>query len=230
MIKVFDRGADTKAAWEAIGKSLAMIEFDSDGQILTANKNFCALLGYDLSEIVGKHHSMFVDPEYVRSPAYKEFWAKLGRGEFDVAEYKRIGKGGREVWIQASYNPVVTSQGKVVKVIKVASDVTAQKLKAAENAGKLDAISRVQAVAEFTVDGRVITANENFLQTLGYRLDEIEGRHHSMFVEPAYAQSADYREFWAKLARGEYAAQDFKRIGKGGKEVWIQASYNPVFD
>ncbi len=228
--KLFDSGAEPKAVLAAISKSLAMIEFDLGGHILTANKNLCALLGYDLDEIAGKHHSLLVESEYAKGAVYKDFWARLGRGESETGEHKRIGKGGKAVWIQATYSPVVNAKGQVTKIVEIASDVTAQKLKSAESTGKLDAISRVQAVIEFTPDGRVITANENFLQTLGYRLDEIEGRNHSMFVEPAYAQSADYREFWAKLRRGEYVAQEFKRIGKGGKEVWIEASYNPVFD
>ena len=158
-----------------------------------------------------------------------EFWTKLGRGEFDAREYKRIGKGGKEIWIQASYNPVKNAKGVVFKVVKQATDVTTDKLKSAEVQAKLDAISRVQAVIEFTPAGEIITANENFCSTLGYSLDEIKGRHHRMFVETALAQSADYVSFWQKLNGGQYISAEFKRIGKGGKEIWIQASYNPVF-
>ncbi len=223
-------GGDAKRTLAALGRSLALIEFEPDGKIITANENFCRALDYDLSEIKGKHHSMFVEPDYVRSPEYREFWAKLGRGEFDAREYKRIGKGGKEVWIQASYNPVLSASGKVLKVVKAATDVTAAKMQTAENSGKLDAISRAQVVIEFSVDGKILTANEKFFNVLGYRLDEVQGQHHRMFVEPAYAQSADYQEFWRKLDRGEFVADEFKRIGKGGKEVWIQASYNPIFD
>jgi methyl-accepting chemotaxis protein len=225
-----DFGGDAKRTLKAIGRSLAVIEFQPDGKITTANENFCRALGYELGEIKGRHHSMFVEPDYARSPEYSEFWAKLGRGEFDAREYKRIGKGGREIWIQASYNPVLSGSGAVDKVVKVAMDVTSAKLQAAENAGKLDAVSRAQAVIEFSVDGKILAANENFLNTLGYRLEEIQGQHHRMFVEPAYAQSTEYQEFWRKLNRGEFIAEQFKRIGKGGKEVWIQASYNPIFD
>ena len=227
----FDGAAKTnKATLDAIGRSLAIIEFDPTGRILSANENFCKTLGYQASEILGQHHSLFVEPEYVRSPEYREFWAKLGRGEFDAREYRRIGKGGRNVWIQASYSPVIDSRGKVLKVVKVASDITQTKLRNAEFESRLNAISRVQAVIEFTPAGEVITANELFLSVLGYRLEEVKGQHHRMFVGPAYLQSRDYQAFWEKLNRGEHIANSFKRLGKNGKEVWLQASYNPIFD
>ena len=223
-------GGNTGATLEALGRSLAIIEFDPKGNILSANENFCAALGYSLSEIKGRHHSLFVDPEVVRSPDYAAFWAKLGRGEFDSREYRRIGKGGREVWIQASYNPAKNARGAVLKVVKVATDITAQKLRNADFEGKIEAISRAQAMIEFTVDGDILDANENFLKALGYDLAEIKGRHHRMFVEPNFAQSAEYHDFWRRLNAGEFVAAEFKRIGKGGREVWIQASYNPIFD
>ena len=222
--------ADQTGQITAIGKAQAVIEFNMDGTIITANDNFLNALGYTLDEIKGKHHSMFVDEAYKQSPAYKEFWAKLNRGEYDAAEYKRIGKGGKEVWIQASYNPILDLDGKPFKVVKYATDVTRQKLINADYQGQIAAISKAQAVIEFNMDGTVITANDNFLRALGYTLDEIKGKHHSLFVEEAYRQSSDYAEFWAKLRRGEYQAAEYKRIGKGGREVWIQASYNPILD
>jgi len=215
--------------FSALNRSQAVIEFDLQGNILTANENFCRTVGYELSEIVGKHHRIFCEPEYVASQAYKDFWAKLGRGEFDAGEYRRIGKGGRDVWIQATYNPLL-SNGKPYKVVKFATDVTATKLESANAIGKIEAISRAQAVIEFTPAGEILTANGNFLDVVGYRLDEIRGKHHSMFCEAAYTGSPAYREFWAKLASGQFVAEEFKRIGKGGKVVWIQASYNPIFD
>ena len=215
---------------EAISKSQAVIEFNPDGTIVTANENFLKTLGYSLGEIQGKHHSMFVEPATRESAAYREFWAKLNRGEYQSAEYKRIGKGGKEVWIQASYNPMLDRNGKVSKVIKFATDITAEKLGSMEDAGMIAAIGRAQAEIAFNLDGTIITANENFLRTLGYSLGEIQGKHHSMFVEPATRDSAAYREFWASLNRGEYQSAEYKRIGKGGKEVWILASYNPILD
>ena len=221
---------DTTATLAAISKSQAIIEFSPDGVILTANENFLNAMGYALGEIQGQHHRMFVDPAYAQTSEYADFWRRLGRGEYDAAEYKRLGKGGREVWIQASYNPVFDKSGKAVKVVKIASDVTARKMAAADAQSQLAAISRAQAVIEFNLDGTIITANENFCRAMGYGLDEIKGRHHRMFVDPAYAQSADYQAFWDKLRRGESMSAEYRRLGKAGKEVWIQASYNPIFD
>jgi methyl-accepting chemotaxis protein len=215
---------------EAINKVQAVIEFSMDGLILTANENFLKTLGYTLEEIKGQHHAMFVEPAYKQSAAYRAFWEKLGRGEFDTGEYKRIGKGGKEVWIQASYNPILDAKGKPLKVVKFATDVTQQKLRNADYEAQIGAIGKAQAVIEFSMDGKILNANANFLNALGYAIDEIKGQHHSMFVEPAHKQSAEYRMFWEKLGRGEYDAGQYKRVGKGGKEVWIQASYNPILD
>ncbi len=215
---------------KAISKSQAMITFNMDGTVVEANQNFLDLLGYSLEEIRGKHHSIFVEAAYRSSPDYQQFWAALNRGEFQAAEYKRIGKGGREVWIQASYNPILDAAGKPVKVVKFATDVTAQKVKNADYVGQIEAIGKSQAVISFNMDGTIIEANANFLNALGYTQDEVRGKHHSIFVEAAYANSPDYQQFWAALNRGEYQAAEYKRIGKGGREVWIQASYNPILD
>ncbi len=222
--------AESAAMFVALGKSLAVIEFQLDGTITHANENFLNAVGYTLDEVKGKHHSIFVEPSYRDSSEYKAFWARLNRGEYDAGEFKRIAKGGREIWIQGSYNPILDAGGKPYKVVKYASDITAQKLQNADYAGQIAAIGKSQAVIEFTMDGTAINANANFLSALGYSLDEVKGKHHSMFVDPAYRESSEYRAFWAHLNRGEYEAGEFKRIGKGGKEVWIQASYNPILD
>jgi methyl-accepting chemotaxis protein len=224
------RPDDSTAVLAAVGKSQAVIEFALDGTILTANHNFLSTLGYTLEEIKGRHHSLFVEERERSSPEYREFWAKLNRGEFLSAEFKRIGKGGREVWIQASYNPILDGSGVPTKVIKFATDITEQKQLNANFSGQIDAIGKSQAVIEFSLDGTILAANDNFLGALGYRLDEIKGKHHSLFVEESYRQSAEYREFWAKLNRGEFLSDEYKRLGKGGREVWIQASYNPIRD
>jgi methyl-accepting chemotaxis protein len=214
----------------AIGKSQAVIEFNLDGTIITANQNFLSTLGYSLDEIKGKHHSMFVEPAVRDSSDYREFWARLKRGEFQAAQYKRIGKGGKQIWIQASYNPIFDAKGKSIRVIKFATDITAQKIQSMEDAGKIAAMSRAQAVIEFNMDGTIVTANDNFLGAIGYSLAEVQGKHHSMFVTPADRDSAAYREFWAALNRGDYQSAEYKRLGKGGKEVWILATYNPILD
>ncbi len=214
----------------AINRSQAVIEFKLDGTIISANENFLKVLGYSLAEIQGKHHSMFVEPAVRDSAAYREFWADLNRGEFRSAQYKRIGKGGRKVWIQGTYNPILGADGKPVSVIKFASDITSVKNRDMEDAGKVAAISRAQAVIEFEMDGTIVAANQNFLDALGYTLAEIQGKPHGMFVTPADRDSAAYREFWAMLNRGEFQSAEYKRIGKGGKEVWILANYNPILD
>ena len=215
---------------DALKKSNAVIEFEMDGTIITANENFLKVMGYSLNEIKGKHHSMFAEGDFAKSNEYKEFWQKLNQGEFFAAEYKRIGKGGKEVWIEATYNPIMGSNGKPFKVIKFATDITNKKLESAEYEGISDAIGRSQAVIEFEMDGTIITANENFLKVMGYSLNEIKGKHHSMFAEGDFAKSNEYKEFWQKLNQGEFQAAQYKRIGKGGKEIWIEASYNPILD
>jgi methyl-accepting chemotaxis protein len=221
---------DLKAIYQALDRVQAIIEFGLDGTVLSANDNFLDLFGYKLDEVVGKHHRMFCDPAYAESDEYAEFWNKLGRGEFHCAEFKRLAKDGREVWLRASYNPVFDDKGNPVRVVKFATDVTASKLQIAEYEGMVRAIQRAQAIIEFDLDGTVLTANENFLRIFGYTLDEVVGKHHRMFCEPGYAESADYARFWQKLARGEYVADEFKRVSKDGAEVWLQASYNPIMD
>ncbi len=214
----------------AISKAQAVVEFDMDGTILTANENFLSTMGYTLAEVQGQHHSMFVEPQARASKEYQDFWAKLNRGEYTTGEYKRIGKNGKDVWIQGSYNPILDVNGKPVKVIKYASDVTEQKLANANSEGQIAAINKSQAVIEFDMDGTILTANDLFLSAMGYTLEEVRGRHHSMFVDPEYRSSSEYQEFWATLNRGEFLQAEYKRIGKSGKEVWIQGSYNPILD
>jgi methyl-accepting chemotaxis protein len=229
-LKLEQQNADYAGYFASIGRSQAVISFDMQGNILDANDNFLSVMGYTLDEVKGHHHSMFVDEVFRHSSEYKEFWAKLNRGDYQAAEYKRLGKGGKEVWIQASYNPIPGKDGKPHKVVKYATDVTAQKLKNADFAGQIAAIGKSQAVIEFTMEGNILQANDNFLRVMGYSLEEVKGRHHSMFVDEAFRHSPEYRDFWARLNRGEYQAAEYKRIGKGGKEVWIQASYNPILD
>ena len=224
------RNVDLEGQIAAINRSQAVIEFQMDGTIVTANQNFLKPMGYTLDEVRGRHHSMFVDDATRDSAEYADFWATLNRGDYIAREFKRLGKEGREVWIQASYNPILDASGKPYKVIKFATDVTAEKLRTADYEGQIAAIRKSQAVIEFQMDGTIITANDNFLNAMGYRLDEVQGMPHSTFVDEETRQSIEYRQFWETLNRGEYVAAEFRRLGKGGREVWIQASYNPILD
>lgn len=221
---------DMAAELRAMSRSQARIEFKMDGTIITANENFLAVMGYTLEEIKGKHHSMFAEPALAASQEYKDFWTALNRGECFSAQYKRLAKGGKEIWIEASYNPVLGANGKPYRVVKYATDITAKQLEYADIRGQLEAIGKSQAVIEFKMDGTILFANENFLNVMGYTLSEVQGKHHSMFAEPRFAASQEYKDFWAALNRGEFQAAQYKRLGKGGKEVWIEASYNPILD
>ncbi len=349
---------DLKCQMDAINKSMAVIEFNMDGIILNANDMFLKTLGYTLEEVVGKHHRMFCEAEYANSQEYRAFWEKLNRGQFESAEYKRIGKGGKEIWIQASYNPILDENGHCHKVSKFATDITGQKqskeeafrlgnliensdtafmmidrnftvtyhnkattnllikhqdilrrffphfdprallgtcidqfhkdpshqrkmlsdprilpyktdipvgpltislnvtavydslgayvgntlewddvtekrsqdLRNSDYTGQISAISKSQAVIEFNMDGTIITANDNFLSALGYSLEEIQGKHHRIFCEKDFVESSEYRVFWDKINRGEYQTGEYKRVGKQGNKIWIQASYNPIMD
>ena len=214
----------------AISRVQSVVEYSLDGTVLDANANFLSLMGYSLEEVRGGSHSAFVDPTYRASPEYGAFWSKLAGGTLDAGVYKRIAKGGREVWIQSSYNPIFDSAGRAIKVVEFATDITEERNRSADFEGQLAAIRKSQAVIEFALDGAVIDANDNFLNTLGYTLAEIKGQNHSMFVDPDYRRSREYQMFWEKLGRGEYDTGQYKRIAKGGREIWIQASYNPILD
>lgn len=214
----------------AIDRAQAVIEFDLKGHVLNANANFLKLMGYRLEEVLGQHHRLFVEREYAGSAEYQSFWERLARGEHCTGEYKRIGKDGKEVWIHATYNPILDPQGNPVKVVKFASDVTDAKLQNAEFQAKVSAIGLGQAVIEFDLEGRILTANRNFLAAMGYTLREIEGQHHSLFCTGDYTQSEEYRDFWLRLGEGQHISGRFHRIGKYNRDVWIQASYNPILD
>lgn len=215
---------------EAIQRSMAVIEFAMDGTILTANSNFLAAMGYSLDEIQGKHHRLFVEPSEQHSASYQAFWQRLNAGEFHKDEYKRIGKGGKEIWIQASYNPIFDANGKPAKVIKYATDITDQKMRNADFESQIDAISRSQAVIEFNLDGTVISANSNFINAMGYALDEIQGRHHRMFCDADFTATATYAKFWEDLRHGKPQEGTFSRRHKDGSKVYLKAFYFPILD
>ncbi|PWJ39400.1 methyl-accepting chemotaxis protein [Sediminitomix flava] len=224
------RNAENRGKIAAIENSYAVIEFNPDGSIIKANDLFLQTAGYQLSEIEGQHHRMFCLPEYANSVEYRNFWERLGQGKFEKGVYKRVTKAGKEIWLEATYNPVSDDDGNMFKVVKIAQDVTERRLVNAENRGKLAAIDKSQGTIEFNMDGTIINANENFLNVIGYTIDEIKNQHHRMLCDPEYGASQEYSMFWTKLNRGEYAQGEYQRVGKGGKEIWIQATYNPIKD
>jgi methyl-accepting chemotaxis protein len=220
--------AKFRSQLQAIHRSMAVIEFDPNGVILQANENFLAALGYTLDEITGKHHRMFVRSGDAASPEYTRFWSRLRNGEFFSGEFPRLNKAGKEIWIQATYNPVFDDAGNVVSVVKFASDITKAKMQLANLNGQAGAVDRCFAVIEFNLNGIILNANDNFLNTVGYTLAEIQGKHHSMFVTAEYRTSKEYASFWEALNRGQYHSGEFHRIGKGGRDVYMNASYNPI--
>lgn len=224
------RHADIHGQFDALNKVMGVISFNMDGTIIDINDNFLEVVGYSREEVVGQHHRMFAEPELASSPAYAEFWAKLNRGEFDSGEYKRVGKGGREIWLQASYNPIFDINGKPFKVVKFATEITEVKLQQLNFEGQIDAINKSMGVISFNMDGTINDINDNFLEVVGYSREEVIGKHHRMFAPQGVGNSPEYAEFWAKLNRGEFDSGEYERVGKGGKEIWLQASYNPIFD
>lgn len=222
--------ANAEAKLAAIGRAMAMIEFAPDGTILDANERFCQAMGYSADELRGKHHRLFCEPDYAKSAEYQQLWHELGQGKAISGTFERVDKAGREVWLEASYMPVLDEQRQVTSVIKVASDISQRVVLEHESESLLKAISRSMAVIEFTPQGRVIKANQNFLDTMGYRLDEVVGRHHGLFCLAHERESAEYRQFWASLNRGEYHSHRFERVNKQGQTVYLEASYNPIFD
>ncbi len=221
---------EEKAQLNAIDEHYAVISFKNDGTILKANQNFLNALGYNANEIIGKHHSMFCDNNLVNSKEYSNFWNELNKGIVQTSEFKRIKKNGDSIFIQASYTPIKDNNGRVYEVIKFAQDITAKKLENLDYLGQIQAIGKSQAVIEFDMNGNILNANENFLNTLGYSLNEILGKHHSMFCEEKYKSSNEYRDFWKKLNEGKFDYGQYLRIGKNEKKVWIRATYNPILD
>lgn len=222
--------SDLIAKLDALDRSQAVIEFAPTGHILTANANFLSVLGYRLDEIVGQHHSMFLEPAQREHSEYRKFWDDLRTGAFQSGEFMRTAKDGTKIWIQATYNPIIDQSGNVTKIVKFASDITKSKNETASAQSQLNAIEKSQAVIEFDVMGNIVKANHNFLSAVGYSAHEIVGQHHAMFVDPSYGNSPEYKRFWEKLRNGETQSGEFKRYGKGHREIWLQAYYSPIFD
>ena len=222
--------AEVQARREAVDRSMAVIEFQPDGTIVAANDNFLATMGYRLEEIRGQHHRLFCQPGYAASAEYQRFWQRLASGEFIRERFLRLNKAGQQVWLEASYNPVRDASGRVTRVLKMATDITAQVIGEQEQSSLINAINRSMATIEFNPQGEVLAANDNFLGVMGYRLEEIRGKHHRLFCERSESESAEYRQFWERLNRGEFFSGRFKRVNRQGATVWLRATYNPVFD
>lgn len=221
---------EANAKLAAISRSMAMIEFDRTGVILDANENFCKTMGYSVEEIRGQHHRLFCEDAYTHTDEYSKLWRDLARGEALSGTFMRLNKRGEQVWLEASYMPVLDSDNQVRSVIKVASDISARVHHEHENQSLIDAISRSMAVIEFTPQGQILNANDNFLRTVQYSREEIIGQHHSMFCHRNEVESPAYKAFWASLNRGEYHSHRFERKNKFGKTLFLEASYNPIFD
>jgi methyl-accepting chemotaxis protein len=216
---------------KALYSTQAVIEFDGQGRILFANARFLDLMGYRLEALRGQHHRIFMEPADAEGQDYRDFWARLGRGEAFVGRCRRITSQGRDVWLQANYSPVLDSRGRVVRVVKYAMDISAEVLRDAEASSQLAAVGRAQAVIEFSLDGHILRCNRNFLDAMGYASeDELVGRHHSMFVAAQERNSPEYAAFWSHLSRGKHYRGQFRRLGRRGNDVWIEAHYSPVLD
>ncbi|MCC9655039.1 methyl-accepting chemotaxis protein [Rhodopirellula halodulae] len=221
---------NTNGLLDAINSTNAFVEFDLDSNVVSANDNFLTIMGYQEEELVGKPHRTFVDGVFSRSNEYNQFWDELKAGNPQSGTFKRVTKTGEDVWLHGVYCPVKDEMGRVAKYVQIVTDVTEERLQNADYEGQLAAIGKAQAVIEFNLDGTIIHANDNFLAGLGYSLDEIVGKHHRTFVTPEHAASPEYAQLWEGLNRGEFQAGEFKRITKSGEPIWIQASYNPIFD
>lgn len=213
----------------AFDRSEGVIIFDPTGKILTANDRFMAMMGYG-PEIIGQMHNMFVHPEDKRNGAYARFWDRLLQGGFHSGEFRRLASGNRELWLNASYNALLDDQGNVIKIIKIARDITEYKQRTNDLQNQVRAINRSHAVIEFDVAGYITDANTNFLEIAGYSLAEIVGKHHSMFLLPEETATEEYDQFWRDLANGRHHQGEFKRVGKNGKLFWIRGAYNPILD
>ena len=240
MFSTIPSGLLSRLAWQkqtrpsatlnSLNNAIAMIEFTPEGIILNANSLFLERMGYALNEVIGQHHSLFCTADFVQSSQYRDFWLRLKRGESFSDKYLRLAKNSRPVWLEANYVPVRDRADRVVKIVKLATDITARIIDAQEQRAMTTAIDRSMAVITFNLKGEVLKANANFLNTMGYRADEVIGLPHSRFCSEELRQSAEYKAFWEKLNRGEFISGQFQRVNKQGRTVWLRATYNPVFD
>lgn len=216
------------AVLDAVRDSVAYIEFSPDGQVLDVNDRFLETVGRSRGEVVGAHHRLFCDEEYAESTAYRRFWDILRRGESHSGTFPRVTASGDRLWLEATYFPVKSQDGRVERVVKIASDVTERAEELREHEAMFKALDRSMAVISFTPDGTIIDANGNFLDTVGYSRDQVRGKHHRLFCDDAFYR--EHPDFWSELASGTFRSGRFRRFRSNGQEVWLEATYNPIFD
>lgn len=221
------RAAARKAA---VDRSTAMIEFTPEGIVVAANENLLATMGYCFEEVIGQHHSIFCFADYKESHEYKNFWRRLGAGEYIRDRFLRRNKSGGPVWLEASYNPIKDKEGRVISVLKLATDISEQISREQEQDSMITAISRSMAIISFNLEGEIIEANQNFEKTMGYDIQNLKGKHHKIFCTRAVWESSEYKLFWDALRAGEFISGRFERVDRFGNTVWLSATYNPVFD
>ena len=217
---------------EAINRSNAIIYFDLSGIILGVNDIFLEAMGYEIGsheELIGKHHRTFVCEDYAKSDEYEKFWDILRSGKYYQGEFERRRKDGSLINLQATYNPIFNEDGKITKIMKIATDITA----IVDSKKQIEAINRSTALISFNIDGFITDVNSIFLETMGYKFndkDKVIGKHHSVFVSYEYSKSDEYIKFWENLRKGKFFDGVFERKKVDGSIVYLQASYNPVFD
>lgn len=213
---------------DSINRNVAEIRFRPDGSVIYASNIFLEMLGYKLEEIAGQHHRIFCEKNYASTADYSRFWQKLADGHPQSGLFRRLRKDGNLVLIEATYIPVQNQDGKVIEIIKIGSDVTQRENELLSLRAVHAAISRSMAEIEFTPNGDILHANENFLRAMGYRLSDIKGRHHRMFCFDNFYQ--ENTNFWQSLKGGTFFSGQFERKTASGETIYLEATYNPVVD
>ncbi|QGT78689.1 PAS domain S-box protein [Guyparkeria halophila] len=223
-----DQLRQRNAVLDAVRDSVAYIEFSPDGHVLDVNARFLETVGRSRGEVIGAHHRLFCDDDYAASTAYQRFWEILRSGESHSGTFPRVTAGGDRLWLEATYFPVKSADGRVERVVKIASDVTERAEELREHEAMFKALDRSMAVISFTPDGTIIDANRNFLDTVGYSREQVRGKHHRLFCDDAFYR--EHPDFWSELADGAFRSGRFRRYRANGAEVWLEATYNPIFD
>lgn len=229
-LRTLYRASTTAHYYTALDRSMLIAEFLMDGTVVFANKRFLTAMNYRLNEVKGKNHRLFFTPAYTISPEYQQMWKTLATGESVQNRFSYTDKNGEKVWLEASYNPIKDNNNKYSRVFLLASDITAHINKEQAQSHIINAIQRAMAVAEFAPNGEILTANPNFLAIVGYQHDELVGKNHRILCKQDYAKSSAYKTLWENILKGEFVLDQFQRVNKDQQTIWLQASYNPIFD